>query len=366
MNCQNRFVFETAKLSDAKEILDIIEETDYQGMISLLNTRRPDPIKSYFTESNEVYICVCRDMLINKIIGLGICSVYNLYVNGKKERVGYLHSLRLKSEYTKKFKIFIKAYDYLHSILKDKNIKYFYNTVLEDNKYYQNLIQKKSKLIPQHKFVGDYEVYILGTKYKKTDDSYNLRKIEQHDMTNLNNFIKENSKNLAFFPALKIENLSDKIIGDLKTSDIYGLFDDENILVAIASTWNQKDYKQYIVKGYGGILKYLQPFMKFISILGYPELPKLNNAVNYFTLSFFLVKDNEPHIFDILINKIKQITYKEYKLFVVGIHEKNEISTILSKQKHIKYKSKLYLISWDEQDKCEISDSILYLECGLL
>ena len=46
----DRYNFETARPEDAGEILEILEEIDFKGKISLTFTRRPDPVASFKKE----------------------------------------------------------------------------------------------------------------------------------------------------------------------------------------------------------------------------------------------------------------------------------------------------------------------------
>ena len=96
----NRFYFELAKPQDNKEILDILEESEFKGKISMIYTRRPDAYNSFMNEGDKTILITCRDKLNGNILaGFGICIINEYFINGKKENVAYLTGLRAKKEY---------------------------------------------------------------------------------------------------------------------------------------------------------------------------------------------------------------------------------------------------------------------------
>jgi len=99
MNYQNnekkeRFKAELATLEDNNEILEILEDSDFKGNISLTYTRRPNAILSFEKEGDDVNIILGKDSHNqNKIVTFGTYSVNSMFLNGIKEKIGYLFSL---------------------------------------------------------------------------------------------------------------------------------------------------------------------------------------------------------------------------------------------------------------------------------
>ena len=57
----NRYIFEAAKPCDGVEMLEILEDEDFKGQISLVYTRRPDAFASINAEGIGAEIVLCRD-----------------------------------------------------------------------------------------------------------------------------------------------------------------------------------------------------------------------------------------------------------------------------------------------------------------
>lgn len=369
MNFQNnRYVFEPAKPEDGKEILEILEENDFKGRVSLIYTRRPDAYISIKKEADEVDIIVWRDLKSNRLVGFGACAIRNLYVNGKEERVGYLFGLRVRSEYRKRTPQLFKGYEALSSIYKDRNIPFFYTTILEENNYAQRVLEKRRSFMPDYEYFGSYVVYMLKTRKKLfglTDKLF--KRAEEKDRYALVEFMNNEGKRRNFFPVINQNDLISGKIPGIRLEDFYILYN-EGEIIAAGAVWDQREYKQYVVEGYSGSLKYLQPVSFLFPAIGYPSLPQAGSVLNFFTLSFCLVRNNDPDIFKRFINNISTIA-QGYSFFIVGIYEGNPLEKVLSNIPHISYKSRAYFVDWEKKNTMKERidmDMPLHLECGML
>jgi len=386
MNYRNkRFIFELAKPEDGKELLEILEGAAFEGRISLIYTRRPDAYLSLKKEGKQVDIVVCRDTEKGKIVGFGACALRKLFVNGKAENVGYLFGLRVRQEYLRKYPLLHRGYEFLHTLHKERDVPLYVTTILEDNLYAKKLLEKCRPFMPTYFPCGSYEVYALkvpqasrlpysppgrgqGWVRKRGRLRYIFRKTGKDHIPSLIKFLTENGRNYQFFPVITERDLQVGNISGIKLEDFYLLNDEHNEILAAGALWDQRSYKQYLVQGYSGILRILYPFSRFFPFFGLPILPAPGSILNFFTLSFWAVKDNNPGIFKCFLNAIPAVA-RNYPFFLIGIHAKHPLRDVLQKRPHISYKSNLYLVYWDEQseyaDKLD-KNMLPYLECGLL
>jgi hypothetical protein len=367
MNSQNnRFNFRHAVPKDAEDILSILEEEPSTGSISLIYTRRRDPYRSLLAEGNEVDLIVCEDLQLNKVIGLGGIAFNEMFVNGKRQLVGYLFGLRLLSSYRKYYFLIHHAYNILRETTKSKNVNFYYTTILSDNFQAQKLLEKPRKFMPLYQPWGNYHVHAfkINRKKKKYDD-FHFTKVSSSDQSELINFMHREGSKRQFFPVIHTDKQSKAIPGGIQ---FYALRDSKNEIVAGCALWNQQNYKQYIVHSYQGILKIIYPLASRLALAGFPRLPKVNSILNFFTLSFWAVKDHQPDYFRMLLDHVTSVE-PDYSFYLVGIHESDPLRKVLESKKHISYKSKVYLVDWDHSvdPASKLNQSYIpYLECGLL
>ncbi len=397
MNCQNnRFIFELAAPEDGQELLEILEEAEFRGRISLLYTRRPDACLSLKQEGKEVDAVVCRDTRNGKIVGFGACALRELFVNGKAATVGYLFSLRVRREYQRKYPLLHRGYKLLRQHHRDKGVSFYLTTILEENRAAQRLLGKRRPFMPHYRPYGRYEVYALHCRRSSSTVSSSLKQAAQADLPDLLAFLSEQGKTMQFFPVLNVcpglwgtsgmtltPNIPSlmgaeggkkrschktSIIERRAEGEFYLLRDKHQEILAAGAIWDQQNYKQYVMQGYSGIFKLLRPLSRLFPLFGFPVLPKTGEMLNFFTLSFWAVKNQTPVIFAQFLDAISGVA-GTYPFFLLGVHENHPLRSVLTKRPHIKYTSQLYLVSWDHQEenvKALDKHIVPYLECGML
>jgi hypothetical protein len=366
----SRFIFELSTPEDGKELLDILEEAAFKGSISLLYTRRPDAYCSLKHEGKHVDIVVCRDMEKGKIVGFGVCVLRKLFVNGKATTVGYLFGLRVRQEYSKKYPLLHRGFEFLHLLHQKQKVPLYLSTILEDNILAQKLFEKRRGIImPTYRPFGSYEVYAMNVPRRSCSVNKHFRKACDDDVPSLIRFLCEQGKTFQFFPILTKQDLAEGGISGITIDEFYLLPNENNEILAAGALWDQWEYKQYLVQGYGGILKVLYPFSRFFPFFGFPALPKSGSLLKFFTLSFWAVKENDPQLFTLFLDNVCTVSRGDYPFFLIGVHERHPLRQVLQKRPHISYNSKLYGVYWDEQQKAVNSldkTRLPYLECGML
>jgi len=358
-----RYAFTRAEPGDSNELLEILEDGNYEGNISLQYTRRPDAYISLKGEGVDVEIVVCRDLKQGEIIGFGACAINLCYINGIPQKVGYLFGLRMRNEYRKRALVVHKTYAYLREVLAEKQVAYYLTSILAENKYAQDLLGKERKFMPKYQPCIDYEVFSLKTARYTKKSRFGFRRAEKADIPQIISFLTVQGQSRNFFPVVSEQDLLSESPWNASYEDMCILTIEQRI-VACGALWDRQKAKQYIVKNYGGIYKYVQPLSWLLNFLGYPALPPRGSELNFFTLSFWGVEDDNPEFFTEFIDRMASNT--DYSFFNVGLPENCSFGKILRKKQHLLYKSKIYLVSWEAEAYTAFTDSKIYIEGGRL
>lgn len=337
MNCRNkRYLIDLASSSEAEEILKIYERGDFKGNISILYTRRPDPIKSLRQEGEKVVLPILKDQANGKICGMGCCVIRKAYLNGEIKNTGYLTGLKILPEYRKKLLPIAAVYNFLYEQTKNE-VDVYYTTILKENTAVQKMLEKKRKKMPEYLYQGDYTVFCFrtGQKIFKTNNYL----LQRGHIDGLPQFFKEQEKQYQFSPVITS-------VYEDSNKDIFTLSDPQGKILAACLIWNQQNYKQYMITGYNGIYKILSRLP--LKLLGYPPLPKKNTPANYACVSLLYVQDGDPKLAQYFIEKVAEYS-KEYDFLMLGLFENHPLKNIFAHIKHLKYQSRLYLVSWDHK-----------------
>ena len=369
-NFGKRFSIGTAQPEDNKELTEIIEADHFRGPISLLYTRQPNAYESLLKEGEKVEIVVCRDLQNNRIVGFGAYSINTCYINGIPEKVGYFFSLRSRPEYRHRYALLLtQVYEYLKVRLESQNVILVLTTILSDNQDAQKLLTKQHRNMPIYRYLEPYQVYIIKTdKYcrHRVPTTMHLKCAVEKDIPRLIHFQQHHGRRHQFFPVITPDDFL-KQNSAFPAQNFYFLEDQlSGEILACGASWNQQNHKQYKIIGYERPLSYLQPFSALLPLLGYPQLPQVNSVLNFATLSFWVVAENNKQYCQWFLNSILQ-ELSDYPFIILGVSQSSHIQTIVKKRRHLTYTSNIYQVSWPNWPSLNI-DKLMpkYLECGRL
>ncbi len=278
--------------SYSKEINEILQEVDMESLIQIKYLKTPNLFESLLEDSDGVdpIIVIGVDNENNKIVGVGACTIF--YEN----RIGYLNSFRIKSEYRSKVN-FGEAYKLIIEELNKIGIRTVITTILEDNKNAIKLLERERKSMPKYYFVNNLVFY------------------------NIKNFNK-----------ISIDNRNEENIE-------YGGY---KIIV------KRKPKREYIVTNYRGYYSLLLYFRKFVEMLGYPLLPKKNEKLNFMYIDLIKKENTTTKSLKEVFSYISRQGFR-CDFFVFGTYEYSNMYNEMKKIRKLSYRSRLYRVYYEEE-----------------
>lgn len=344
--------------ADGKEILRILESSAAKGSIELIYTRRPDAYESYIKDCKDARVFVSRDG--DRAIGTCAELIREVYIDGEVCRAAYICGLKKDAEYEGGVGFgarFIKE-------LQQNYVDFYYCSVVAENTEARRMFEKSRRLLSMSSISG-YKTYIVNpkVKIKAPKHSFTFRRATESDRSLLLEFLNTEGKKKDMFPV--VSTLDD--YHNLHISDFYLLMDGENI-VATAALWNQTEYKQYVVKRYGGLMKLARMFNPILSALRYIKLPKENQPLDFPMLAFLLCKNDDADVCRVFLDEIKREVAKNDGMFVIGLPDSHFAKPIMDKLPSINFKTEIYEIKfpWSEQTYKAPDMNNAFFECGLL
>ena len=370
MNYRSKnFEFRQATVNDGKEMLEILEEPDFQGDLSIIYTRRPNPVRSFASEGDDVLIILCQTIDTKEIVGFGVCTIREHYIHGKLEKVGYLSGLRIKKAYRAIPFLLIDAYQELITMIKNKDVSYLYTTVLHDNAKVQQMFEKKRKSFPYYIPIADYTVFCATTRLKKHFSGlYEHRRAAEEDIPQLLELVNTKGSQQDLYPKITREDLLGQTKLKLDYSQYFLSLDKKDgTILATFYVWRQTNTKQHILHAYKGAYKWLQHIGPLLPYLGYPKLPKEKTELQYYYLSYYAYEEDQIMATEELIRYIASIHDSDY--FLVGMVQTDPLYDVMKKIAKITYGSRVYMVDYLKSEASAKQIEAIsnpYIECGLL
>ncbi|MEE1282115.1 MAG: hypothetical protein UHK60_07695 [Acutalibacteraceae bacterium] len=343
MNFQNdRYTLKFPDSSDNEGIRRIFEDNTFKGGLSVQYLRGSSPYESFKADGDYAKILVIIDNNAKRTVAVGGAIERMEYLNGKPEKCAYLTGLKIHPDYRNKISFIAKAYKFLYEEISD--CKYYYSTILDDNKGAISMLEKKHRNMPEYRYLGHYTTYCFhgGKKFFT---------LEKNNLEGLEALMKSHFSQHSLTPV-------DYNCNGFGKKTFYSIRENGKI-IACCFVGNQQTNKQYKMSSYDGVYKLLSKLPT--KLFGYPKFPKANSIINHGVISYLYVKNNDKKLCKKFLRSVAAAS--DFSLLLWGGFENNPLCTALDSMKTIHYGSRLYSIIWDKSP--EITGTI-GVEVGVL
>lgn len=330
----------------------VLRRAPMPGSISLTFSREPSFFLAEQAGSMRYQTLICQDQETGKIIGTGCRSVRKLYIDGIQKTVGYLSSLRLLPEVRGSMTL-VRGYKFFRSLHGDGEVPYYFTTILDENRYAQQIFESGRASMPTYIPVGMLVTYLIPIRKKVS------RKL-RHEVLSCNadalpqahECLSEWNGRHQFAPAYTLDDLSGDtgLLPNFSPKDLY-VCKDRGEVVGTLGVWDQQPFKQTIVTDYSVKMKAVRPFYNGIARLrGRPTLPNVGESIRSVHASFVSAKDDNTEVFESLIDKAcSEWSGCGHDYLLVGLSEENKLAAVARRLASRELKSRIYLVHWPEE-----------------
>ena len=350
---KSKAVFSVMTEADNAEVLDLINSTSVKGDIEVSFTKEPDYLKAMKVCADDVQAVIGK--VNGKVEILGTRSLKKVYINGNEETLGYLSDLKISGN-AKKIHALSDGFRFMKTLMDDGRAKLHIATIIEDNKQGKIALTwaNKNSKVPNFYDLGIMNTYfILPFLPKPVMKNIEIIRGSEEILDDIVKFLNTEGRKKQFYPVYSKEYFLN--LPNFKLEDFY-IAIQNGIITGVVAKWEQTPFKQVIIKHYHNRWMWLKKLTGNI-------LPKEDEPIKQFYLSFIAVKDDNNCIFEALLNKIYNDNRK-YRYFSLILHSKDTLNSSLKKFFSIKYKSRLYVAEFlaEEEIKNLLDDRTIYLE----
>lgn len=366
---QNSVTVREAVESDDLQICELMRRIVMPGGISLAVCYEPS-----FFEAVEVEGQSCRVVVREhkgKIVGTGLMAGRRVYLNGEPTEIGYVSGLRIDPSirYTT---VLARGNDVFRQWHEEHfRFPLYLASILRENLLARKLFTSGRVGFPACRDVGIlYTASIPLIWRRKPRCSANVRIVRGGDVGAgaIVEYLNKYGRDKQFYPVYTVDDLlaADGILRGLSVDDFY-VACSGNKIQGVTACWNQQPFRRMIVAGYRGIFKLAKPLVSPIArALHLAPLPKAGDAIKTVMAACIAIENNDPRIFEALLQSILQTEYNTGKTFLmVGLMEGDYLMKVVRKYKHVPTRSCIYSLQWSGAN-FETDGRIPYLELGSL
>lgn len=344
-------IFRHATDADDNSLKVLLRDNEMDGWIKLSFEREPCFFKGAGLMGESYAVIVHNADLPDKVMGMYVCDFLPVHINGKKETVGYLAGLRVSKAYRNKIRFIKSGYDSIHRLIPEKTAEAnWFTSIAIDNYAARHLLEAGLKGLPTYTPVQQISTLaISATHARKTGV---LQKIDRQDISAFVSFYNQQMSSYQFSPVLTekwILNLKNE--KGLSLDDFYLIKDNKKIIACLV-LWDQRAFKQTVVKAYRFPLNKMRRIINFLAATTRRiPLPDENEKLELIFLAFLAIDDNyKSRSIAIIQDVLCKAKEKNAKGIVVGLSEANPVLPIIKAKFHGHlYQTSIETVSWPDK-----------------
>ncbi|NSX53783.1 hypothetical protein [Parasulfitobacter algicola] len=347
------------------------DQGDQPAIDQLLNTAiMPGWISLSYQSAAGHHAPLWADVDHNSIIGyhgetptgMASCSVFPCHFQGKRQRLAWFNQLRIATRFQSKPVILRDGMAAIHTHLRQNDPGWYLVSIVADNARARRLVQAGLPGFPRFEPLFRYHSLAFGSR--RYQHPKNVRHATAHDMTNLRNFLNQQSQHRPLSPYItdfgSFQNL---------TPQDFLIAEDNGTITGTVAVWQQSPEKRMIVHGYTAQLARFRPVVNLFSrIINLPRLPPEGHELSNAFLSFLTTCTSQ--IAKDLVRAALNIAHQRgVAMATLGLAQDDKLLAPLCKAfGHRDYESVIYAVTLSPDHPMPLKDDFRNskIEIGLL
>jgi hypothetical protein len=289
--------------ADEPELRRLLRETPFVGALSLSFEREPDFSLAADVEGERHRVVVGRGEA-GRLVGMAARSVRTVYVNGRPARVGYLGSLRAAGEGRGRIRALRDGFALLERERGPEELPFDFTSVVLDNAPARRLLEAGVPGLPTYRPLGELVTLALVPRAgrPRPPPGIALERGAPARLPEIAALLGAEGARRQLAEVVTPERLACPARSrGLWPSDFH-LATRDGRLVGCAAVWDQRAYKQVVVRGYAPALALARPVLGLLGpALGLPRLPPVGAPLAAAFLAFVAVEGGDPAVLDALL-----------------------------------------------------------------
>jgi len=353
--------FSVAAEEDDAEIRRLLRENPMPGQISLSLEREPNFFADATAPSEINQTIVARDS--GRLVCVGSCALRPRYLNGKPRMVGYLGGLRLDARSAGRFSILRRGYNFFRQLQQQAPADFYFTSIAADNERARTFLERGLPGMPRYEFMCEFVTLMISTRAcRQMAPNVALPGSPNELLAMLN----ERNSTYQFAPHWSAEDLV--ALSSSSHLELCVLRSGREI-EACGALWDQRPFKQVVVRGYSAMLAKVRPVLNnFSRLTRQPRLPAIGETLSIAFASHLACKTDAS-----LLHLIQQLAIsacrRGIELLTLGfVSNDPRLELIQQNLRCHEYRSRLYVVHWPGigGTASELDNRVLAPEVALL
>jgi hypothetical protein len=356
--------FQVAGRDDEPDLRRLLRENPMAGAISVSLEREPDAFLAGAVEGDEYRVIVARERASRRAIGMASRSVYSGFFNGELSRIGYLGQLRLDRGWRGRAGLLPRGFRLVQSLRAPEELPFDLTSIVADNAAARRVLAAGAPGMPVYREAGAFLTSIVPIRRRRRAAAgpQSIRPATAEDCGAIAECLRRNRARFQFAPCWTAQDLRSAARSRDLTPGDFVIAERGRALIGCLAVWNQQRFKQIVVRGYCGPMRWQRAGVNALAWLaGRPSLPDPGRPIPHVYISHVAIDDDRPETFGALMaTACDQALARGASCAIAGFAESHPFTRLLARDyRPWKYRSVLYTVQWPGADAAAPPDGRL-------
>jgi hypothetical protein len=362
-------LFELARRSDEPELRRLLRDFPMRGEVTVALQREPDYFTAAGVEGERHQSIIARDAVTGRLVGVGSRSVRPSYVNGRSVMLPYLGSLRVNGA-RRGVRRLSEGYALCRSLWQPDETPYAVTSIIADNTRARRLLGAGLPGLPRYDAIDSFSTVVIPTRGGRRRPVTEVERGSDETLEPIARRLRDDYRHYQFSPRWTAADLRSEVRTPGLEPRHFHLIRRGGEVAAALAVWDQRAFKQTVVRGYGNRLRRLRPWINLVGPwLGVPRLPAPGERLEYAFLSHVAAGGDPDRLVTLVESARRDAGRRGCDSVVLGLSERNPMLTpLLRAFPHRVYRSVLYIVHWGgiEETVRRLSGRTAHLEVATL
>ena len=348
---------EPALPGDEPAIRRLLRETPFAGAVSLSLEREPDFHRAASVEGDRHDVVVARAG-DGALVGLATRSVRTAFVNGAPARLGYLGQLRAGGIGRGNVRAIRDGFRLLRAARRPDETAFDLTSIVSDNRPARRLLEAGLDGFPTYRPLGDLLTLALvpRARHRAPAAGLTVGPATAARLPEVAALLAAHGARRQLAPCLTAADLASAERARGLAPGDFLLVERSGRLVGCAALWDQRAFKQAVVRGYAPLLAAARPLLQVIARpLGLPRLPPVGTPLAAAFLAFLAIDPAAPRVdaeavLDALLDAaLAGAAARGLTALLLGLAAEGEpLLAVARRRAHRPYRSTLYAVHLED------------------
>lgn len=366
--------FDLALQEDDAEIRRLLRENPLDGPVRLSLECEPDSAYAAGIQGDAHQVVAVRDAPGEPLVGIGARTILDAWVNGEPARLGYLSQLRVDRPHRGRIRAILGAYARIREAHRDGATPFYVSTVVEDNRAARRLLEAGLAGIPRYRAVGRLVTLALRARAHAAVPHVRGVVVDHAgigDAAGIVACLERHGRRHQFAPRWSARSLACPRRARGLRLDDFVVARRDGAIVGCAAVWDQRAFKQTVVRGYAPALRLLRPVVNAAGPwLGTVHLPPPGRVLESVYLSHVAADGDDPVLVTALVAAgLRRAARRGARALVLGLAEDHPALGMVARAfPGRRYASVVYVVSWEDgaEAVARLDGRRIHLEAAIL